>query len=130
MAPRRCLRCGRAVAPDARYPVPPAGPVRCPRCFFTRLAARHASGPADWARLRALFDAQGGRCAYTREPLVLGGNATLDHRQPKARGGTGRVDNLQWVTARVNDLKRDLTHAEFLALCRKVTECSGRPPDS
>ncbi len=126
MAARKCVRCGRD--PD-RGPIRIArDPPRCPRCFFRRLARRHTGSPGLWAALRALWVKQGGRCAYTNEPLTLGTDATLDHRQPKSRGGRNKPDNLQWVSARVNEVKRDLTHSEFVTLCRKVADCSRRPP--
>lgn len=120
MTPRpACVGCGRP-AHRGPYPTAPGPSPRCARCHFRRLARRHTDGQAAWVHLRDRWVAQGGRCAYTGEPLVLGGNASVDHRQPRTRGGTGAPANLQWVTCRVNDVKRDLTHAEFVALCTQV----------
>ena len=70
--------------------------------------------------IKALFEEQGGRCAYTGEPLVPGVTASLDHKLPMSRGGLHERDNLQWVTTRINSMKADLTHEEFVALCATV----------
>lgn len=80
--------------------------------------------------LKALWDAQGGRCALTGEVLEArcgenglaadGAVAQLDHIQPVTRGGSHELSNLRWVTTRVNLAKRNLTDEEFLALCQAV----------
>jgi 5-methylcytosine-specific restriction endonuclease McrA len=83
--------------------------------------AKHNTGTKkDGAMLRDLFEAQQRTCAYTGEVLIPGINASLDHKIPTSRGGTNDRENLQWVTARVNSMKSDLTHEEFVALCRHI----------
>lgn len=69
--------------------------------------------------LRALWEAQGGRCALTGRPLE-GNQPTLDHRVPATRGGSHGLENLRWTTRRANEAKGNLTDGEFLALCRDV----------
>lgn len=81
---------------------------------------KHLGGRHRWRELLAVFVKQKGKCAYTGELLILGDNASLDHKMPKSRGGEDVSSNLQWVTWNVNDCKRALTHDEFVALCRKV----------
>jgi 5-methylcytosine-specific restriction endonuclease McrA len=61
---------------------------------------------------------QRGRCAYTGKQL--GRDAQVDHKVPVSRGGTNTADNLHWVTAAANFVKRDKTHDEFLALCLDI----------
>lgn len=79
--------------------------------------------------LRALWDAQDGRCGLTgRELVPEAGDANgladdgpqLDHIVPIARGGTHDLSNLRWVCAAANRAKRDLLDDEFFALCRSV----------
>ncbi len=115
----KCVTCGKGVY---RIPDPPlpTGAERCSRCVFRRTAKRHLGCAGRWKELRDLFAAQGGRCAYTGERLRLGIDATIDHREPKARGGSGSVANLQWVLAEINEFKGSLSHARFLDLCRRV----------
>lgn len=70
------------------------------------------------AELRALFDAQGGRCALTGRLLDAGMH--LDHRVPRALGGGDEVGNLRWVVEDANRAKRALSDEDFIALCRDV----------
>lgn len=72
-----------------------------------------------WRDLMALWQRQQ-YCPYTREPLAIGPLVHLDHIIPKTRGGKTTIDNLQWVTGLVNRMKTDLTHDEFVAICRQV----------
>lgn len=50
-------------------------------------------------------------CGYCRMPLDL--SASLDHRQPIARGGKHSLDNLLVCCTRCNRLKGQLTEGEF-----------------
>ncbi len=92
----------------------------CNTCILKTAARRWLGHSRLWRDLGALFEAQGGRCAYTGEALVLGDNASIDHRIPRSRGGPNTLANVQWVTWTVNRVKTDLTHDEFLSLCSKV----------
>lgn len=120
----RCVTCGRQIQGDPRFPINVTDTPRCPKCFFRRLARRHLGNIALWPRLRDMFTDQAGRCRYTGAVLVLGGNASLDHRTPKSRGGSDHTKNLQWVVNRVNDAKGNMTHEEFVAMCREVASCA------
>ncbi len=68
------------------------------------------------------FDKQGGRCIYTGVNLIMGDNATLDHKVPKSRGGSDSIENIQWVTRTINQMKTDMTHEEFVQMCLTVTK--------
>ncbi len=101
-----------------------AGAV-CEECWFRRKGwgasgRRRHSGRIPWQQLRDLFYVQGGKCAYTGEPLVIGVNASLDHRVPISRGGTHTIENVQWVSMRINFMKTEMTHDEFIATCARV----------
>ncbi|MHB1422135.1 MAG: HNH endonuclease [Gemmataceae bacterium] len=50
-------------------------------------------------------------CAYCRAPLSFA--ASLDHRQPIARGGRHALDNLAVCCARCNAIKGQLAEDEF-----------------
>jgi 5-methylcytosine-specific restriction endonuclease McrA len=50
-------------------------------------------------------------CTYCRAPVAF--DAQLDHRTPIARGGRHALDNLVVCCARCNQLKGQLTEAEF-----------------
>jgi 5-methylcytosine-specific restriction endonuclease McrA len=86
-------------------------------------AARRWLGSASlWPQLDDLLQNQNGLCAYTGTPLVLGHNASLDHKIPRSRGGEDRIENVQWVTWDVNRSKTDMTHEEFVAMCHVVSK--------
>lgn len=72
------------------------------------------------AELRRKWTAQGGRCAISGEHLTPGENASLDHIVPRARGGASSIENVQWVTKKINAAKYDRTVSEFVDLCRSV----------
>lgn len=70
------------------------------------------------------FVEQDGRCAFTGIPLIFeskcnrpDGTASLD-RIDSSKGYT--KDNVQWVHKDINYIKRDLSDADFIALCKKV----------
>ena len=95
------------------------------RFFYTR--AKKVQGVTAM-QLWSLWKGQRGVCALTGERLDR--TAELDHKMPQARGGSHSIENLQWVTAKVNRAKRDLTDAEFLALCESVVRWIGQRIDA
>jgi hypothetical protein len=71
-----------------------------------------------------LFQKQDGRCRYTKMELVFEssgckGTASLD-RIDSSLGYT--KDNVQWVHKDVNTIKWDLSHDQFVKLCKTITE--------
>jgi 5-methylcytosine-specific restriction endonuclease McrA len=67
------------------------------------------------------------KCALTGEHLIPGVNASLDHIIPKSRGGAiDKLENVQWVTTKVNYAKQNLLPEEFIKLCRAVLIGQGR----
>lgn len=108
----RCAQCG---APRD------AGSDMYCRMHILKLAAyRWLDNVTLWRELDDLLKKQGERCAYTGEPLLLGQNASLDHKIPRSRGGANVIDNVQWLSWTANRCKTDLTHDEFVALCATV----------
>lgn len=86
-----------------------------------KLRDRRPSGApsASRAQLRALWDAQGGRCGLTGIPLALE-EAELDHIIPASKGGSHTIDNLRWVHRVTNRAKWDRTDEEFFAWLDQV----------
>lgn len=97
------------------------------RFFWGRAMKLRGEGRASTADLARLWKKQRGHCALTGERLTRE-NAHLDHITAKARGGSDQLKNLRWVTRPVNLAKRDLTDAEFFALCSAVLlqACRGK----
>jgi 5-methylcytosine-specific restriction endonuclease McrA len=72
-----------------------------------------------------LWKRQRGRCALTGRRLTRE-NVELDHIVPKVKGGTHDISNLRWTLKEANRAKRDLSDAEFLALCSDCVRWIGR----
>lgn len=108
-----CVECGDAGVAGTRKRL-------CMKCWFKSAAGCQLHSRKRWHELKALWDRQGGRCAYTGATLTPGMDASLDHIQPRSKGGTHDLVNLQWVLKQVNRVKANCTHEEFLALCRLV----------
>lgn len=116
-----CVVCGTS---DNVVPSTLDSRPHCESCIFKRTAHSATGvwglGPA----IAELFESQDRRCAYTGRVLVLGANASLDHKKPRAKHPECRADigNLQWVDRQINSMKHDLSHDDFLALCREVAK--------
>ena len=113
---RECVKCGTQ---------PTVNEVFCERCWFTSAAATCAGGSKNAHLIIDLWHRQGGCCYYTGEPLVPGSNASLDHQQPRSRGGRDVPDNLRWVSLRVNLMKTSMTHGEFIKTCAQIASKFG-----
>jgi len=77
--------------------------------------ARKTAGKINCVELQKLFLSQVRRCVYSGIRLVLGDNASIDHKTPTSRGGGHEIENLQWVDIRINRMKGDMTDSEFRA---------------
>jgi len=52
-------------------------------------------------------------CRSMGIPLILGINASLDHKEPRCKGGQNVTLNLQWIDRYVNYMKNGMTNDEF-----------------
>lgn len=98
-------------------------PTMCLDCRLktvARLRYEKAVSSGVWLVLKKKWEDQGGRCVYSGEAITPGVNASIDHIVPKSRGGGDEPANLQWVSLRVNKMKGDMLHDEFLSMCRLI----------
>lgn len=72
------------------------------------------------AQIARLWKQQRGLCGLTGRKLTRD-NAQLDHIIPVVKRGSSTIDNLRWVHRDVNNAKRDLLDADFIALCQEVS---------
>lgn len=100
-----CITCG-AVKEIAEA-------TNCEKDVLQAMSRRCFNTTTRWEELKVLFDRQIGICPYTKKKLVLGVNASLDHRIPKSRGGSRTIANLDWVDYNVNVAKADMLPDEF-----------------
>jgi len=87
-----------------------------------------------WKEILASFESQNGICYYSGIKLIIGKNASLDHKIPKSKHGIedGVYDagNLVWCDKMVNIMKNSMTDDEFIAMCKKITDyCQSEPAE-
>lgn len=92
------------------------------RRFFWMRAMKLAGITAK--DLASLWRRQRGLCALTGRRLSRA-NSQIDHITAKARGGSDELSNLRWVCIEANLAKRELSDAEFAALCSDVMRWIG-----
>jgi len=90
-----------------------------------KAARRYLGSNTHWHTLCAKLDAQGWKCAYTGETLVLGLNDSVDHVYPVSTHPemASDPDNIEWTTREVNVMERDRTPEQFMALVRAIFAC-------
>lgn len=68
-----------------------------------------------------LFQQQGGRCALSGVPIVMGPVGTMTASLDRKDSSQGYVaGNLQWVHKAVNRMKGTLSDVEFTSWCRAI----------
>ncbi len=94
----------------------------CPICSLKATWIRYNKSVEGWEKLLKIYEDQGGRCAYTGDPIALGVDAGLDHKLPRSKYPelVADLSNIQWIRRDINRAKNNLTHEEFLALIDKV----------
>lgn len=98
------------------------GITYCLGCWFRATSSRVLGTTKLTKELRQLLDKQEWKCAYTGKFIYPGENASIDHILPISRGGSKTdINNIQWIDIKVNILKNNTTHEEFLDLCRTIS---------
>jgi len=95
------------------------------RFFWGKAMHLRGADRATYIELARLWKSQRGKCALSGQRLARE-NAHLDHKLPKRRGGGDSIENLQWLSREVNMAKRDMTDAEFIAMCANVMSFIGQ----
>lgn len=81
-------------------------------------------GTITMQELCDLLVAQQYRCQLSGEQLTPE-NVQADHIVPISRGGVHAIDNVQLVTARINQAKGTLSQDEFVEMCCSVAQHQG-----
>lgn len=107
-----CVYCGERATAGAF----------CLHHWFKNIGAAHGLRKSNGgiALLKQIWEEQGGCCAVTGRVLTPGNDASLDHVVPSSKGGTNERGNLRWVLWVVNRAKSDMTHQQFVTMCREV----------
>lgn len=114
----QCIYCG-----NPNENIRPNEPI-CSDCWFVQIANNATgNGSKTFAKeIKDLFEKQNGLCYYTGKQLIKGKTASLDHIIPKSKGGTHNITNLQWIDRRINRIKNDMPHNEFISFCHNISD--------
>jgi hypothetical protein len=140
---RRCNAISAGLCVDCRSRRPEAGKQKCTQCILSRKEStkrtilrnrwNHVASYSTGRRingnaLRAIMETQQYRCKLCGTPLDINTNASPDHIQPLAKGGTNDIHNIQWLCWVCNMMKRDHLQNDFLDHVRRIYRwTSGRP---
>ena len=118
----RKIRLSQGLCEFCNTPRLPSSNIYCEKHYLGDMAKKHLGTTKRWKELKHLLEKQNFKCAYTNETLILGVNASIDHKFPASRFPDlyNDVDNLQWVTKSINIMKRDFTNEEFLNIISLV----------
>ena len=83
-------------------------------------AARQPKPRKIGKRMKAIFEESNGLCHYCQTVLTLDGKWHIEHKMPRALGGSDEPTNLVAACVPCNSLKRDRTDIEFFALREKI----------
>jgi hypothetical protein len=114
LAKNLCSRCGKQEIVK--------GNTRCTVCILKHMAWNHMKDGSKWIDLKNIFEKQNGMCPYTGRQIQIGVDAELDHIVPVAKGGTSEFENYQWVYNKINMMKLDQMHKDFLCLIKEVCD--------
>jgi 5-methylcytosine-specific restriction endonuclease McrA len=88
-----------------------------------RAMVRGAGGTFTASDIDAIYDRQGGVCAYC--PSQLNGVFHIDHATPLSRGGSNWPDNLRVACPPCNLKKHDKTSEEFMSYLNHTSTRGG-----
>jgi hypothetical protein len=77
---------------------------------------------SEWKRYWSILEQQNFKCYYTGVDLIPESNLSLDHLQPRSKGGTNDPSNCVWCDRNINAFKNDLTAEEFIARCKAISK--------
>ncbi len=109
----KCVQCGRETVPNNNF---------CTKHYFQNVSWSAFGTTKYWVDIQKKWDQQKGRCAYTDEILILGVNASLDHILPRSKYPEVKdsIDNIQWISTKMNIIKNDMTESEMERLFKRV----------
>jgi hypothetical protein len=109
-----CTNCSRQKMETSAY--------LCETHWFRKIAKSNGIVNGGDA-VKKLIEDQNYICPYTGKRLVLGLNASIDHKNPRSRfpDTWNRIENIEWVDIYVNSAKREMTKEEFISFCKLVS---------
>jgi len=94
--------------------------LTCEKCFFKEASKKHLGTQKKWEELKNLLRLQNNKCYISGRHLIIGKNASIDHINPRSRGGKDSIENVAWCDTEINLVKNKLSLKEFYELCKEV----------
>ena len=87
--------------------------IFCEKHLFMDISKNRLGTKKRWIEIKQLLLDQKYLCAYSEIHLILGNNASLEHKIPLSKGGTNELSNICWIDLRINIAKGAMTYSEF-----------------
>lgn len=100
-----CTKCGKCLSVN--------NSVHCENCWYKHMSKKHLKTNSFSNDLKKMMQKQNYLCYYSKRPLLIGINASLDHIIPISKGGTNSIDNFVICDRNVNWAKNNMTLDEF-----------------
>jgi CRISPR/Cas system Type II protein with McrA/HNH and RuvC-like nuclease domain len=94
--------------------------LTCPKCLVKKMSVRATGNINNYKMLLDIFKEQKGICPYSGDLMVIGINASIDHKVPTSKGGDNSRTNLQWTTKISNTMKHNQSEDEMFYNMRKI----------
>ena len=96
----------------------------CAEHTFKVKASNYLRDSNRWHELEQLLINQENKCKYCKILITIGGNAEVDHIQPKSRFPEliNDITNLQWLCELCNTAKSNRTEDEFFTWAARLLE--------
>jgi hypothetical protein len=122
-----CTRCGKSKPLPALINAVLSMRL-CETCYLKRTSRNRLGTEKHWEYLKNQLENQRHLCAYSGDVITLGLNDSLDHIQPVYHFPHLKDDptNVVWTTREVNEMKRDRTPEQFLALIQRICQYMSR----
>ena len=95
---------------------------RCCKHIMGNTIRKYGIPLTDWKIYWNKLEEQEFKCFYTGVDLIPEKNLSLDHLQPRSKGGTNNIDNCVWCDRNINAFKNDSTFEEFVSRCKMIAE--------
>jgi hypothetical protein len=117
----KCVKCAKSEIMQSTKDNSPLHRL-CEKCYLKNTARSRLKNIALWINLKAKLEAQHYKCTYTGEEIILGFNDSLDHKLPFCKFPElyTDIENTQWVTREMNQMKSGRTDNEFRSLIAKI----------
>lgn len=110
-----CVKCNNKTLPNHSL---------CEEHWYRKTSLTNLGTTKYWKLIKELAENQNFRCIYTDELLIPAVNMSLDHIISRKDNPNliNDTNNVQWITKQMNQIKNELSHDNFIKLCKNISE--------